>query len=612
MDLQDQADTLPTTPGVYLFKDVDGEVLYVGKATNLRSRVRQYLSGHDERFMVRYLVAAARRIEVVPVGSEKEALLLENSLIKQHMPRYNVKLRDDKAFLRIRLDSRQKWARLTTSRRPKPDGARYFGPYPSATSARRTLAFIQRHFRLRTCTDRVLNSRSRPCLLHQMNRCVAPCVGLVSEAAYAEIVEDAALALAGKNRELVPRLRERMGALAEAEDYEGAARMRDVIQALSAATQKQVVADSAVDTRDTWGLYREADRGVVACLPTRGGQVLEPRAFPFEGEIGDDGELLSAVLNSYYEADGDIPGEVLLPVALPDAEALAEVLRERRGGKVRLVEPRRGDGAELLTIITNAARSRFLTTHSEADRIAKALAGLAEIVGLDTPPWRIECYDNSNLLGEEPVASQVVFVDGRPAKKEYRRYHVKTVGQADDYATMREILGRRLRRAAEESEFPDLIVVDGGRGQLSAALDVLRELGLEDQAVIGLSKPRTEHARGDRDATDKIILPGRDEPILLRPDNPTLRLLQHIRDEAHRFAIGFHRDVRSKARLTSQLDEIAGIGKARRVRLLKHFGSFSGLQAASVEQIATVEGFGPTIAARVYSALHPPRDTSPA
>lgn len=603
MELEEQADALPTTAGVYLFKDRDGEVLYVGKATNLRARVRQYLSGHDERFMVRYLVAAATRVDVVPVSNEKEALLLENSLIKQHRPRYNVKLRDDKNFLRIRLDPKQRWPRLTTSRRAAPDGAKYFGPYPSATRARRALAFVQRHFALRTCSDSVLESRRRPCLLYQMKRCVAPCVGYVTEAQYAEIVEDAALALAGRNRELVPRLRHRMAEAAEAENYEAAAHLRDVMIALEAATERQAVADTRADASDTWAVYREADRGVIVCLPTRDGQVLEPRAFPFEGEIGDDAELLSAVLVRFYLDDGDVPAEVFLPVPLPDAEAVAECLRERRGGRVRLGEPQRGAKAELVKLAANAARTRFLTTHSESERVARALHGLADVAGLDGPPWRIECFDNSNLLGEEPVASQVVFVEGRPAKKEYRRYHVKTVQGPDDYATMREILGRRFRRAAEEGEFPDLLIVDGGRGQLSAAMDVLRELGLEDQPVIGVSKPRTEHARGDLEASDKIVLPGVAEPVRLRPDDPTLRLLQHIRDEAHRTAIGFHRQTRSKARLTSKLDEIPGVGKARRLALLRHFGSVSALGKATEADIAAVDGVGPALAARIAEAL---------
>jgi excinuclease ABC subunit C len=601
--LAEQAEVLPTTAGVYLFKDRDGEVLYVGKAANLRARVRQYLAGHDERFMVRYLVAAADRVEVVPTASEKEAFLLENSLIKQHRPRYNSKLRDDKNFLRIRLDPRQRWPRLTTSRRSRPDGAKYFGPYPSATSARRTLGFVQRHFALRTCSDNVLNSRKRPCLLHQMGRCVAPCVGLVTLEAYAEIVEDAALALAGRDRELVPRLRARMAERAEAEDYEGAARLRDVVQALGSATERQSVADLGTNTCDAWAMYREADRGVVTCLPTRGGQVLEPHGFPFEGEIGEDGELLSAFLNRFYDGDSPIPAEILLPCEVAGREALTEVLRERRGGRVKLGEPQRGERSRLLEIAAGAAKARFLNQHSESERVARALHGLAEIAGLDGPPWRIECFDNSNLQGEEPVASQVVFIDGRPAKKEYRKYHVKTVVGADDYATMREVLGRRMRRAAEEGEFPDLLIVDGGRGQLSAALDVLRELGFDEQPVIGVSKPRTEHARGDRDASDKIVLPGVAEPVRLRADDPTLRLLQHIRDEAHRTAIGFHRATRSKSRLHSRLDDIPGLGKERRVALLKYFGSLSAVKLASAADIAAVPGFGPVLAGRIRTAL---------
>jgi excinuclease ABC subunit C len=313
------------------------------------------------------------------------------------------------------------------------------------------------------------------------------------------------------------------------------------------------------------------------------------------------------VLNAFYGSGDDegIPPSVHLPVDLPDGDALSEILRDRRGGRVRLSSPKRGEKVGALQIAANAAKARFLTTHSEADRIGRALVGIADLLGLDAPPSRIECFDNSNLLGEQPVASQVVFVDGRPSRKEYRRYHVKTVVGADDYATMREILGRRMRRAAEDGEFPDLLVVDGGRGQLSAALDVLRELGLEDQPVIGIVKPRTERTRGDRDATDRIVLPGRD-PIPLPEHDPSLRLLQHIRDQAHETAIGFHRKTRSKARMQSQLDAIPGIGKDRRVRLLRHFGSLTALKGASAAQIAEVEGFGPKIAAKVYAALHPP------
>lgn len=607
MDLFEQAAALPPTAGVYLFKDRSGDVLYVGKAINLRARVRQYLQGADERFMVRYLVAAARSVEVVPVHSEKEALILENELIKQHRPRYNTKLRDDKNFLHIRVDPRLPWPRFTLVRRIQDDGARYFGPYASATNARRTLQFIQRNFPLRTCTDSVLHSRRRPCILHQMHRCVAPCVQLCTEQAYADVLHDAMLFLGGRDRELMGRLERRMAEHAELERYEDAARARDLLKSLRSSLDRQSVVDVRLGDRDVWGLYREGDRGVAACVPVRSGRMLEPRLFPFEGEIGEAADLLSAFLNTFYES-GMVPPEVLVPTALPDVAAVEEVLTERRGSRVTIAVPQRGEKVRVLEIAEEAAKTRFATTNSEGDRIARALEGLAEVCGLDVPPWRIECFDNSNLLGEDPVASCVVFIEGRPARAEYRRYKVKTVVGADDFATMREILTRRLRRATTEGSFPDLIVVDGGRGQLSAAEAVLAELGLEDLAVIGLAKPKTERRRGDRDAVDKIVLRGVAEPVILAENHPTLRMLQHIRDEAHRTAIGFHRKTRSRSKLHSALEDLPGVGPARRQALLKHFGSMTDVRAASPEQLAEVPGFGADLAARVHSALRVPAD----
>ncbi|MFN7143854.1 MAG: excinuclease ABC subunit UvrC [Myxococcota bacterium] len=601
MDLVEQAAALPTTAGVYVFKDKSGDVLYVGKAVNLRARVKQYLQGHDERYMVRYLVAAARSVEVFPVPSEKEALILENQLIKQHQPRFNTKLRDDKNFLHIRIDPRAKWPRFTLVRRIKDDGARYFGPYASATNARRTLAFVGKSFPLRTCTDRVLATRKRPCLLYQMRRCVGPCVDLCTSAEYAEVLQDALLFLSGKDRELVGRLQDRMLAAAEAEKFEEATRYRDLITTLRSSLDRQSVVDVRLGDRDVWALYREGDRGAVALLPVRGGHMQQPLVFPFEGEIVEDGELLSALLNDWYEID--VPPEVLLPVDPPDHVALQDVLSERRGSKVTLAVPKRGEKVRVIEIAEQAAKARFHTTHSADERLAHALEQLAEIAGLDVPPYRIECYDNSNLLGQDPVASQVVFLEGKPARAEYRRYKVKTVIGADDFATMREILGRRLRRASEEGNFPDLIVVDGGRGQLNAAEAVLRELGLEDQAVIGLSKPRTERKRGDRDAVDKIILRDNPDPIVLPETHPTLRMLQHIRDEAHRTAIGFHRKTRSKSHLKSALDDLPGLGPTRRQALLTHFGSLKAVREAAPDRIAEVPGFGPALAKRVWEAL---------
>jgi excinuclease ABC subunit C len=602
MDLEAQAAALPTTAGVYVFRDKAGDVLYVGKAVNLRSRVKQYLQGHDERYMVRYLVAAARSVEAIPVPSEKEALILENQLIKQHQPRFNTKLRDDKNFLHLRIDPKARWPRFTLTRRIRDDGARYFGPYASATNARRTLTFVSKSFPLRTCTDQVLATRKRPCLLHQMHRCIAPCAALCTPAEYDDVLQDALLFLAGKDKELVARIQARMMEAAEAERFEDATRYRDLLTTLRSSLDRQSVVDVRLGDRDVWALYREADRGAVAVLPVRGGHMQQPLVFPFEGELAEDGELLSTLINEWYEAD--VPAEVLLPVEPADRAALQDVLSERRGARVVVAVPKRGEKLRVIEIAEQAAKSRFQTTHSAEERAAHALEQLAEIVGLEIPPYRIECYDNSNLLGQDPVASQVVFIEGKPARAEYRRYKVKTVVGADDFASMREILGRRLRRASEEGNFPDLIVVDGGRGQLNAALAVLADLGLEDQPVIGLSKPRTERKRGDRDAVDKIILPSNPEPIVLPETHPTLRMLQHIRDEAHRTAIGFHRKTRSKSHLKSALDDLPGLGPTRRQALLVHFGSLKAVREADPARIAEVPGFGEALAQRVYEALH--------
>lgn len=436
-----------------------------------------------------------------------------------------------------------------------------------------------------------------------MHRCVAPCVGLTTAEAYADILGDAVLFLSGRDRDLVKTLEARMEVAAEAERYEEAARLRDLLRALNSTLDRQSVADVKLGERDAWGLHREGGRGAIACLPVRAGLMREPVVWTFEAEVADDAALLSGTLNTWYGTTGQIPPEVLLPLQLEDADALQEVLGERRGARVSLLAPQRGEKVRLLDLARGSAEARYTAAWTEQDRATQALDGLAELLGLDSAPYRIECFDNSNLLGEDPVASQVVFIEGRPSRADYRRYKVKTVVGADDFATMREILGRRMRRAAEEGSFPDLLVVDGGKGQLSSAIEALRELGLEGQAVIGLSKPRTERRRGESDAVDKIIIPGRDEPVILSERDPTLRLLQHLRDEAHRTAIGFHRKTRSKSKLHSTLEDLPGVGPVRRQALLKHFGSMTAIRAASVEALAAAPGVGRSLAERLHVAL---------
>jgi excinuclease ABC subunit C len=609
--LDERVARLPTSPGVYLFLDVSGKVLYVGKALSLRARVKQYFAGHDSRAMVPALVREIAGIDVVLTSTEKEALILENTLIKKHQPRYNAKLRDDKNFLHLRLDPSSAWPRLELRRSIRSDGARWFGPYHSAARARQTLDAVQRHFPLRRCSDRTLNSRSRPCLLFQMKRCTAPCVGAVEREAYLEIAEEAALFLSGRSRELTERLGQRMMRLAEIERFEEAARLRDLIRAVEATVERQRVVDKSLADRDVWGLFREGERAVAAVLPVRGGFLQDPLVRWVDGTLHEDEQLLSTLINQHYDPrEGEnprerIPPELLVPVEPEDLSALEELLGDRRGTRVRLHRPQRGDKLRLIELAARNARERFVGGTSEEDRRQRALESLAEICRLPTTPRRIECFDNSNLQGSDPVSSMVVFVDGRPHRPSFRRYKVKTVQGIDDFGTMREILGRRYRRGLAEGDLPDLVVVDGGRGQLSAAQAVLAELGLEELPAIGLAKPRGEKRKGKRDALDRIVLPWIKDPVRLRATDPALRMLQRLRDESHDYAVRYHRKLRSRRALTSALEELPGVGPARRKALLSALGSAKGVARASVEELSAVPGIGPSLAASIHAALHP-------
>lgn len=605
-DLEARVAELPTTAGVYLFKDRRGRVIYVGKAVNLRARVRQYLAGTDERVMVPFLVRAAADVEVIVTHTEKEALLLENQLIKKHQPRYNVKLRDDSNFLHVRIDLRDEWPRFELVRRIEDDGARYFGPYASASRARQTLAFVERAFPLRTCTDQVLRSRKRPCLLYQMGRCLGPCVGNeVDRDEYLEIAQAAMHLLEGRRQPVLRHLKERMALHAAREEFEQAARLRDLVFAVESAVERQRVIDTRLADRDVWGLFREGSRGAVAIVPIREGAMGEPSTTLLEAAVGDDSELLSSLLNAAYPPGAFIPPEIVVPVLPDDHEALAEILSERLGRKVTLHAPVRGDKVRLVELATENARVRYLAETDEEERHRRAMAELADALELPEPPRRIECFDNSNLQGTHPVAAMAVFLDGRPARREYRRYKVKTVVGADDYATMREILERRMKRAIAEGTRPDLLLVDGGKGQLAVASAVLEDLGLHDQAVASIAEPRTERKRGDRDATDKIYLPHRKDPLKLPAGHPALRILQHIRDEAHRHAVRYHRQVRRRNTLVSALEGIPGIGPARRKALLQALGSADAVADASIEQLAGVPGIGPELARQIHEALNP-------
>ncbi len=598
-------DRIPTEPGVYLFKDARGSVVYVGKAKHLRTRVRQYFrEGGDERFFVAagFLGRAVTDVETIVVTSSKEALLLENHLIKQHQPKFNVKLRDDKQYLVLRLiepravgTKREQFPRVEVVRNIRDDAANYFGPYHSATSARETLRTLNRHFQLRTCTDHVLETRGRPCLQYQIKRCSGPCAVDVAPASYAEQVDDVKMFLSGKNAELLTRLRTRMTVRAEREDFEVAAVLRDSIGAVERTLAKQhIVQDDFVD-QDVWGLFREADCVEVVVLFVRAGKLVGRRAFQQKDQELPDGAVIGEHLQQYYATGTFIPDEVVVGVELEDADVVAEWLGTARGRKVKVVEPRRGVRARLVELADrNAAASATSRRSKDADGDV-LLAKVAKHLELRRPPKRIECFDIAHIQGTDTVASMVTFIDGVPAKALYRKFKIRSVDN-NDFAAMYEVLTRRFKRTGGEADpawaHPDLLVVDGGKGQLGMAVAALTDLGVPlggdtGLEVIGLAKERDLEAGS---APDRIYRRNVKDSIPLRQNSPELYVLARIRDEAHRFANTFHQDRRSKGSLRSELDSIPGIGAMRRRRLLKHFGSVRAIRTATAEELAKAPG----------------------
>ncbi len=641
---------LPAEPGCYLMKDRRGEVVYVGKAASLRARVRQYFDAGrgDDRIFVPLLDDLLGDIEVIVTRSEKEAVLLENELIKKHRPRFNVRLRDDKDFIVLRLDERHPYPRLEVrrAREKRVAGARTFGPYSSASSIRETLRIVNRHFQLRTCTDHVLDHRKRPCILFQIQRCPAPCVYDVPVEEYRQSVEDAVEFLEGRETELVERLRARMDEAAGAMRYEDAARLRDQLQAVERSLEKQRVLMADRADRDVVGLWREGPDLVVQVLSMRGGKLQESRSYPFREQEFPEDEILSSFLSLYYEQN-PAPEEVLVPVEPAASDALADVLAERRGKRVRILTPQRGAKADLLEVAARNAEQGFRSWHEKDERREKAVEALVRSLHLVRPPRWIECYDISTFQGAVAVGSGVSMKDGEPDKANYRRYKVKGVAGQDDFAMLHEVITRRLRRAIGEGQFPELVVIDGGKGQLNAALAAAKDAGVSTSPVtgipgapfvemIGLAKSRlvdpslgaarvvgarsrrgraaaVADAAETRDrgfvselarSPERVFLPGRKDPVVLRQNSAELFLLARLRDEAHRFAITFHRKLRRERNFQSVLEEISGIGEGRKRALLRHFGSLRRVRDATVEEIAAVEGFGPRQAQAVHEFFH--------
>ncbi len=646
-------DELPQAPGCYLMKDRQGEIVYVGKAASLRARVRQYFDAGrgDDRIFVPLLEDLLGDVEVIVTRSEKEAVLLENELIKRHRPRFNVRLRDDKDFIVLRLEERHPYPRLEVrrAREKRVAGARTFGPYSSASSIRETLRVVNRFFQLRTCTDHVFAHRKRPCILFQIHRCPAPCVYEVPEAEYRQSVEDAVEFLEGRETELVERLRARMEDAAAALRYEDAARLRDQLQAVERSLEKQRVLMADRADRDVVGLHREGPELVVQVLSMRGGKLQDSRSHPFQEQEFPDADILSSFLSLYYEQN-PAPDEVLLPLEPAAADALADVLSERRGRRVRLLTPQRGAKADLLEVAATNAAQGFRSWHEKDEQREKALDGMVRALHLARPPRWMECYDISTFQGALAVGSGVSMRDGEPDKEGYRRYKVRGVPGQDDFAMLHEVITRRLRRALAEGSFPDLLVIDGGKGQLNAALAAAKDLGVAtsplagipgapfvemvglaksrpvDAAALGTARVVGRRARGGRAAAladaaeaggrgyvserarspERVFLPGRKDPVVLRQNSAELHLLARLRDEAHRFAITFHRKLRRERNFQSVLEEISGIGEGRKRALLRHFGALKRVREASLEEIAQVDGFGPRQARAVFEFFHRP------
>ena len=659
-----QVRTLPEKPGVYIMRDAADDVIYIGKATNLRSRVRSYFgSSRSLEPKVRALAERARKIEHVVTRNEAEALHLEATLVKRHQPVHNVRLKDDKHYPYLKVDVDSPWPRVTITRRVESDGARYFGPYASAGSVRRTLSVVKKLFPWRSCTKEITGTDPRPCLDYFIQRCIAPCTAYCTQEEYAEVIAETILFLEGRSDEVLKMVVADMERASEDLSFERAARLRDQAEAIRRVTERQQMASTKPMDADVFALSRQGDETCVQAFFVRGTVVADTDSFMVDGTLeASDGEVMGAFLAQFYESATYVPRTLLLSNAPDDRDELEAMLRERRQGAVELAVPERGERRGLVATAEENAREALTMHHArwiaDRDKTEVALELLQEQLDLPERPQRIECYDISTIQGTNTVASMVVFEHGVPATNEYRRFRIKTVEGQDDFASMKEVLGRRFKTiakrrreergaaeaAAKESEgappavvelpmvaesagtftlpavapvpglpdeaadaelpselpddaspwdaVPDLVIIDGGKGQLGAVLDVMRDLDLPDVPVCGLAKQHEE-----------IFMKDVSEPIMLPRDSEALYLVQRIRDEAHRFAITYHRQLRGKAATKSVLDTIPGIGPKRKRALLRKFGSVKGIREATVDEVASTVGFTGRLAETVKRSL---------
>lgn len=586
-------------PGVYLLKDAQGKIIYIGKARDLRKRLAAYFknSAHTD-MKTGVLINKISDFDTIITGTEKEALILESNLIKRHRPRYNVILKDDKRYPSLRLDPKEKYPGFTIVRRIGEDDAVYFGPFASAHAVRETLKTINKTFKLRKCRAKDFKTRTRPCLHCQMEGCLAPCCLEVDPRVYQEQVNEAIMFLRGRTTDLVAKIKNQMHAAARAQEFEKAARFRDKMFSLQRTVEKQIAVTTDFQNRDVFAIARSDGRALVTVLNVLGGFLKGSRHFSFEETMATDEEAIGAFIRQYYEKTAALPEELLVSVNLQDAQLIEDWFKTARGQKVKIRTPRKGEKAKLLEMAVRNAENELQSLIAARSAEMDLLVRLQQKLKLPGLPQRIECFDNSNIAGTEAVSSMVVFEKGRAKKSAYRRFKIKTVDENDDYAYMAEVLNRRLKNldAAQTTEpFPDLLMVDGGKGQLNIALAVIKELALEGRfQIIAIAKK--DEKRGE--TRDKIFVPNRANPIVFGTDADLLLFLQRIRDEAHRFAITFHRKRRSKTSLHSELDAIPGIGRKRKTILLKHFKSMKKIREATIDELHSLAGISrPTAAA---------------
>ncbi|MCG9967586.1 excinuclease ABC subunit UvrC [Pelotomaculum terephthalicicum JT] len=613
MQLEEKLKLLPAKPGVYLYRNADGEIIYVGKALSLKNRVRSYFqAGAQHQPKTKVMLEKVAGLDYIVTDSEVEALILEQNLIKEHRPRYNVLLKDDKSYPYLKITLNESYPRVQITRRHVKDGSRYFGPYTRVGAVNETLRLLKKIFPFRSCKQREPAARERPCLNHHIKRCLGPCCGLTDRETYRAMINEVCLFLEGRQEDLIKHLTARMEEAAGNLEFEKAAVLRDQLRSVREVIEKQKIISNGFEDQDVIAMARAFDEACVMVFFVRGGKLIGRDHFILKGtEDLSRAEVLGAFIKQYYTGIDFIPREVLLSESVEEEKAVIEEwLTGRKGVRVFLKTPSRGEKKKLVEMV---AKNALLTLEqvqsdgaAQGEEAAAALTELAGALALERPPRRLECYDISNTQGTGSVASMVVFEEGKPARDQYRRFKIRTVTGPDDYASMQEVLRRRFTRALEEKELfstgqisskeakfyrlPDLVIVDGGKGQLAAARRVMRELGLEKIPAYGLAKEE-----------ELLFGEGQPDPVALPPDSRALYLLQRLRDEAHRFAVTYHRNLRGKAGLKSLLDEVEGIGEVRRRALLKAFGSISGIEKASLADLTAVKGMNKKAALAIYA-----------